>query len=165
MFMGDTKVLKLVPKTEVAKGVAAPEEKKAQTGSASRMAPQTAPGQDPKPTSQSVTQPQPQPVLVPEQRQREKRENLSISPQLSREEMLRIYRTMYLSRRLDDKEIQLKNQNKIFFQISGAGHEAVLVAAGMVLKPRNSTSFLNLRPLALSCCRLLAVPKQATVLS
>src|SRR6267154_338806 len=53
---------------------------------------------------------------------------------LSRQQLVDIYRLMYLSRRLDDREKVLKNQQKIFFQISGAGHEALTVAAALNLK-------------------------------
>ena len=54
---------------------------------------------------------------------------------LDREQLIEFYRLMYLSRRTDDREIVLKRQQKIFFQISCAGHEALLVAAGMAMKP------------------------------
>ena len=54
---------------------------------------------------------------------------------LTRAQLIEFYRLMYLSRRTDDREILLKRQQKIFFQISCAGHEALLVAAGLALKP------------------------------
>src|SRR5438105_43384 len=118
-IMSDTKVLRLVKKTEgelpekafTAQAVAAPEPK---------------PTREPKPAPVTAIKSVPRRVgAKPKQPQ----------TRLSREEMVKIFRTMYLSRRLDDKEIQMKGQNRIFFQISGAGHEAILVAAGMCLKP------------------------------
>ncbi|MDX6403424.1 MAG: 2-oxoisovalerate dehydrogenase component [Blastocatellia bacterium] len=119
--MSDLKVLRLVKKSEgelpekafTAEAVAQPEPK-------------------PAPPNRPVAAPAIKPVPA---RGKQPHRQPSQPPSLSREEMLKLFRMMYLSRRLDDKEIQMKGQNRIFFQISGAGHEAILVAAGMCLKP------------------------------
>ena len=59
---------------------------------------------------------------------------LGVLSGLDREQLVRAFRLMYMSRRIDDREILLKRQNKIYFQISAAGHEAIQIAAGMALR-------------------------------
>jgi 2-oxoisovalerate dehydrogenase E1 component len=81
---------------------------------------------------------------------------------LSRHDLVDIYRLMYLSRRIDDREILLKRQQKVFFQISGAGHEALLVAAAKALDPQKDWFYPYYRDRAL--CLTLGVTAEEMLL-
>ncbi|MEZ5403341.1 MAG: dehydrogenase E1 component subunit alpha/beta [Bryobacteraceae bacterium] len=82
--------------------------------------------------------------------------------ELDRETLERAFRTMLLSRRIDDREILLKRQNRIFFQISGAGHEAIQIAAAFAIDAGRDWVFPYYRDRAL--CLALGMTAEAMLL-
>src|SRR5579883_2490732 len=86
----------------------------------------------------------------------------ALPTRLGREELIRAFRIMYLSRRIDDREILLKRQNRIFFQISGAGHEAIGAAAGAAMRPGHDWFYPYYRDRAL--CLALGVTAEEMLL-
>ncbi len=87
----------------------------------------------------------------------------SLTLGLDRETLINAFRVMYLARRLDDREVLLKRQNRIFFQISGAGHEAIQVAAGLLLRSASDWFYTYYRDRAL--CLTLGVSAEEMLLS
>lgn len=67
-----------------------------------------------------------------------------------RETLINVFRTMLLSRRLDEKMITLLKQGKGFFHIGCAGHEAAQAAVGLYMKPGHDWFAMYYRDLCIS---------------